>query len=168
MVFPLEKRKELCKIIIDYNDELSELQHRYPVSREQTTILSLSQFKMLRFRVKDVISRYVDAEVKTFDYETRYKADPYGGAVWWSQKDMVAYRKELSEAKRVELLKQVENIDGKFQELESQYNSTGKAETSFIFPDRVFKIIITSTARAFFRRLAVVAGVSKDFILSKN
>ena len=121
-----------------YNDELSELQYRYPVSTEQMTILSLSQFKMLRFRIKDVIIRYVDAEVKTFDYETRYKANPYEGVVWWSQKDMVAYREELSEAKRVELLKQVEHIDGKLQELESQYNSMGRAETSFIFPDRVF------------------------------
>ena len=168
LVFPIEKRKELCKIIIDYNDELSEFQYRYPVSREQTTILSLSQFKMLRFRIKDAISRYVDAEVKTFDYEARYKADRYGDVVWWSQKDMVAYRKELSEAKIVELLKQVENIDGKFQKLEEQYNSIGSAETSFIFPDRVFKIKITSTVRAFFRRLAVATGVSKDFILSKN
>lgn len=168
LVFPIEKRKELCKIIIDYNDEVSEFQYRYPVSREQTTILSLTLYKMFRFRIKDVICRYVDTEVKTFDYETRYKADPYGGAVWWSQKDMVAYRKELSEAKRKELLKQVENIDGKFQELESQYNSIGSAETSFIFPDRVFKIKITSTVRAFFRRLAVTTGVSKDFILSNN
>ena len=132
------------------------------------TILSLSQFKMLRFRIKDVIIRYVDAEVKTFDYETRYKANPYEGVVWWSQKDMVAYREELSEAKRVELLKQVENIDGKLQELESQYNSMGRAETSFIFPDRVFKIKIKSAARAFFRKLAVAVNVSTDFILSKD
>lgn len=167
LVFPLNRRKELCKVILDASDEISQVQYRYPEGRVKLTILSLAAFIEHRKWIASIVSLYGNRAADDFDYEKRYNISAKYDIVWLAQPDMIEYREQLSQKKREEIYNQVAQLESQLDYAENCFRKTGTAEIVISFPDREYRVKIVSKIRYFFRWIAVSLGLADDFVLNQ-
>ena len=164
IVFPLSRKKELFKIILDASDSMRKRQLRYRDLTPKQVLLSISDFAVKSPFVIRHLQSFGTKESCDFDYDKIYDFNSWSIPLWMKQSDVESYRKELSAEKRAEILTLVNEIESKVKQLQKEFVKHGQASLTIDFPSKSFNVRIVSSFRGMIHNMALALGFSKDFI----
>ena len=164
IVFPLSRKKELFKTILDASDSMRVRKLRYRDFTPSQILVSISDFALKIPLIIQHLKSFGATEAQDFDYDKIYDFNNWSVPLWMKQSDVEAYRKELSAEKRTEILIQVNEIDCKIKQLKEEFVKRGQASLTITFPSKSFTIRIVSPFRGIIHNIALAFGFSKDFL----
>ena len=164
IVFPLPRKKELFKTILDASDFMRTQQLRYRDLTPSQVLVSITDFALKSPLIIRHLQSFGAKEVREFDYDKIYDFNNWSVPLWMKQSDVEAYRKELSTKKRTDILILVNELDSKMKQLKEEFVKRGKASLTINFPSKSFNIRIVSPLRGIIHKIALAFGFSKDFL----
>lgn len=164
IVFPLSRKKELFKTILDASDSMRARKLHYRDITPNQILVSIADFALKSPLVIRHLQSFGTKEAQDFDYDKIYDFNNWSVPLWMKQADVEAYRKELSVEKRTEILTLMNELDGKIKQLKEEFVKKGQASLTINFPSKSFNIRIVSPFRGIIHNIALAFGFSKDFL----
>ena len=164
IVFPLSRKRELFKTILDASDSMRTRQLRYRDLTPKQALLPISDFAVRSPFVIRLLQSFGTKEACEFDYDKIYDFSSWSIPLWMKQSDIESYRKELSVEKKKEILALVNELEGKVKKLKEEFMQNGQASLTIDFPSKSFNIRVVSPFRGVIHNMALALGFSKDFI----
>ena len=163
-VFPVSRKKELLKTILDASDSMRARKLRYRDFTPTQILVSISDFAIKSSLIIQYLKSFGATEAQNFDYDNIYDFNDFSIPLWMKQSDVEAYRKELSLEKKKEILTLVNELDSKIKQLKEEFAKRGQASLTITFPSKSFNIQIVSSFRSFIHKIMLALGFSKDFL----
>ena len=164
IVFPLPRKKELFKTILDASDSMRTRQLCRRDFTPKQVLLSISDFAAKSPLVIHHLQSFGTKEACEFDYDKIYDFSSWSIPLWMKQSDIESYRRELATEKKKRISALVNEVEGMVKQLKDEFLEYGQASLTIDFPSKSFNIRIVSSLRGMIHKMALILGLTKDFI----